>query len=353
MSEAPARNGVAAFVQPHRMMADGLPYADVVDVLERAETLDEWCDFWEAKGREYEALGDEALELGLEPTAGEYLWLASMCVHYAAHMAFEDSERRDAGQREKVRVYDRAAPYLVPSAERVGVGVDGITIPGMLRVPVGATGPVPWVVLIGGLESTKEESYLVENRFLANGVATFSFDGPGQGEAYFERRLVPDFERYTSAILDHFAEHPALDGDRVAVFGRSLGGHYALRAAAADDRFRASVCWGGCYDMTDFDAWPPMLKIGFAYVAGRSIEDTREFLLETHTLDGLAERLTAPVLAVQGRHDEIFTMRQVDKFATLPNVEILVEQDGNHCCHNRAHVVRPRMIDWTIRALRA
>ena len=52
---------------------------------------------------------------------------------------------------------------------------------GNLRRPPGLDRP-PLVLLIAGLDSTKEEFFAVENIFLARGLATFSLDGPGQGE---------------------------------------------------------------------------------------------------------------------------------------------------------------------------
>ena len=111
------------------------------------------------------------------------------------------------GQRRKVELFDRAAPHLSPAGERVEIAFEGATIPGYLRLPAAAgDGPFPCCVLIGGLESTKEESHLFENLCLERGIATFAFDGPGQGEMFFEVKLGPDFERYSSAVLDHLVE---------------------------------------------------------------------------------------------------------------------------------------------------
>ena len=45
----------------------------------------------------------------------------------------------------------------------------------------------------------------------------------------------------------------------------------------------------------------------------------------------------------------IFGPEQVEKFrrgVTGAELEIQVEEDGDHCCHNMGHIVRPRMADW-------
>ena len=56
-----------------------------------------------------------------------------------------------------------------------------------------------------------------------------------------------------------------------------------------------------------------------------------------------------PTLLLHGAHDVIFGIEQVDKYRDgLVNaeLEIQVEEDGDHCCHNMGHLVRPRMADW-------
>jgi len=104
------------------------------------------------------------------------------------------------------------------------------------------------VIVLGGLESTKEESYRFENLCLARGLATCTFDGPGQGEMYFQAKLRPDFHRFRSAVLDWLEKRPEIDADRIGIISRSLGGFYAIHSAAHDPRFKACVCWGVLFD---------------------------------------------------------------------------------------------------------
>ena len=76
---------------------------------------------------------------------------------------------------------------LDPSAERVEIPFEGTTMVGNLRRPGSLVaerhkvGP-SLAVLLPGLDSTKEEFFEWENVFLERGMATFSLDGPGQGE---------------------------------------------------------------------------------------------------------------------------------------------------------------------------
>lgn len=335
------------------MLSDGIPFADIRAAEEVAgdDAEVEWFEFWMQKADFYEALGDGAVAAGNELSGGEWLWNASLSAHYAQFMWFHDPVRREAGQGRKVELFDRAAPHFSPAGERVEIPFEGATIPGYLRLPLSTgDGPVPCCVLIGGLESTKEESHLFENLCLARGMAVFAFDGPGQGELFFEVKLGPDFERYSSAVLDHLVGRPEIDPDRIGVLGRSLGGHYAPKSAAGDARFAACCAWGACFDLSDLDTMPAATRAGFVYVTGiESVDEALDHLRKSLDLAPVAERIRCPTLLLHGRHDVIFGLEQVEKYREgLVNaeLEIQVEDDGDHCCHNMGHLVRPRMADW-------
>jgi 2,6-dihydroxypseudooxynicotine hydrolase len=346
---------VEAILNPGRMLADGIPYPDFA-AARALDDLGQWFPFWADTGKRYEELGEAALAAGDKVSAGEWLWQASLSWHYAQFMWFHEPELREQGQREKVRLYRRAAPFLVLPAERVDIPFDGVTIPGYLRLAAVA-GPQACAILLGGLESTKEESYLFEAVCHRRGMATFSFDGPGQGELFFERTLQPDFERYTSAVLDTLAERPEIDSGRLGVLGRSLGGLYAMRSAARDKRLKACVAWGAFMDMRNFDGMPGHTQDGFAYVSGFSDRaEGKEYLLMALDLSDAIGDLDCPTYVLQGVHDPIFPPSQTelirDAVAGKPAVELVVEPAGDHCCHNMANTVRPRMADWLARQLR-
>ena len=349
---ATSKANVQALLNMGRMLYDGVPYFDIQRASERVVDLDGWFDFWADAGERYEALGEQALAAGARISAGEWLWQASLSFHYAQFMWFHDPDRREAGQRRKVELYNRAAPHFLPPAERIEIDVEGATIPGFLRLPPGERPRAGWpcVILLGGLESTKEESYGFENLCLRRGLATFAFDGPGQGEAFFEVKLQPRFERYTSAVVDWLEQRDELDRSRLGVLGRSLGGFYALRSGAGDERLRAIVAWAFFHDMEDFEQMPEHTQEGFLYVAGGS----KDQLLAALDLSDVAADLRAPTLLLNGHNDPIFPPRQMERtIAALANApkEVVIEPEGDHCCHNMGNIVRPRMADWLARQL--
>jgi 2,6-dihydroxypseudooxynicotine hydrolase len=339
-------------LNPGRLLSDGIAWWDYrqAEVLRDSDPDADWFAYWSALSRRYEPMGREAIAAGHHLTGGRWLWLASLCSQYAQFIWFHDPVRREAEQRRKVELYRDAAPYLYPPARRVEIPLGETNIASYLRLPPGAEEPVPCAVLIVGLESTKEESHLFENLLLERGIATLTFDGPGQGETFFEVKLVPDFHRWTSACLDYVAEQTEIDADRLVVLGRSLGGYYALQSAAADPRLKASVCWGGTFDLSDFDIMPPHIARGFLYVSGYTdLAAGRDYIQHAIDLREIAPELQCPTLIVNGRQDAIFSDKQIAKFqANLVHapVEYYLEGDGIHCAHNLWHIVRPRMVDW-------
>jgi 2,6-dihydroxypseudooxynicotine hydrolase len=309
---------VKGLLNEGRMLYDGVPYFDIQRAGERVTDVDQWFDFWAEAGERYERLGEEALAEGARISGGEWLWQASLSFHYAQFMWFHEPARREQGQRRKVELYNRAAPCFAPPAERIEISFEGITIPGFLRVPAGERPATGWpcVILLGGLESTKEESYGFENLCLRRGLATFAFDGPGQGELFFQLKLQPRFERYTSAVVDQLERRDEVDSGRLGVLGRSLGGFYALRSGAGDDRLRAVVAWAFFHDMEDFHEMPEHTQEGLLYVAGGS----REQLVDALDLADVAADLRAPTLLLNGRNDPIFRPRQMERtIAALAN----------------------------------
>ena len=195
-----------------RLILDGVPYADLVSARDRDPSVT-WFDHWMETAANYERLGEQAQAAGHTITAGEYFVLGSLAAQYAQFLWFDD--RRRVGQERKVELYRRAAPLLNPQAERFELTVDGATVPGYVRVPASGSGPYPTAVLLGGLESTKEESYQFEQQLLARGIATVTFDGPGQGEMFPEVPLRGDYERYTSAVVDYAEKLPEIDASRI------------------------------------------------------------------------------------------------------------------------------------------
>jgi 2,6-dihydroxypseudooxynicotine hydrolase len=331
------------------MIGDGVPYPDVVALQQEIGSWDEWLGAWARLAQRYERLAADAASAGRSATAAETWFRAAITWHYAQFLWFHSPREREDAERRKEAAYRRAAPLLDPSAERVEIPFEDTLIPAYVRIPRGSARP-PCVVLIGGLESTKEEGRLFEELCLRRGLATFAFDGPGQGEYFFSRRMAGDFERYTSAVADHLVERGDVDPARIGVAGRSLGGHYAVRAAAFDERYRAVVVWGGPYDLEWMPEMPPLTRRGFRYVTGIADPGEAEAAARRMIdLDGVAALLRVPLYIHHGVLDQTIPVAEAHKLvAAAVNAPqtVAIEADATHCGHNIFHRVRPAIADW-------
>lgn len=109
------------------------------------------------------------------------------------------------------------------------------------------------VLLFGGFDSLIEEFFGVWQVLAAAGFDVVAFDGPGQGGArcLYGQVFDHDWERPVAAILDHLG----LEGE-VSLVGLSMGGYWALRAAALEPRVARVVAWPPVYDWLAPLPWP-------------------------------------------------------------------------------------------------
>ncbi|MGD0062204.1 MAG: alpha/beta fold hydrolase [Streptosporangiaceae bacterium] len=330
-----------------RFTAQGVDPGDFARVTGPLERWADWLDAWCANGDLHAGLAREAEEAGRSLTAGQAWVRAALSYHFAKFVWMLDQARhRDAADR-SVAAMGHAHRLLDPTAERVELAFDGATMVGNLRRPPGADRP-PLVLLIAGLDSTKEEFYAVENVFLDRGLATFSLDGPGQGETGYTVTIRPDFEAAVAAALDVLCARPDLDGERVGMLGVSLGGYYAARAAAFEPRIRAVVVSGGPYDYGALIRDRPAHSLAtFARNSGTvTAEETYEFASRI-TLEGVLSRLIQPMVVVFGKRDRLVPWQQAVRVAEeAPNAELWMFEEGNHVCMNLTYRWRPQAADW-------
>jgi pimeloyl-ACP methyl ester carboxylesterase len=330
-----------------RFTAQGVDPGDFARVTAPLEHWADWLDAWCANGDLHARLAQEAQAAGHSLTAGQAWVRAALSYHFAKFVWMLDQARHRAAADRAVAAMREAHLLLDPTAERVELDFDGATMVGNLRRPPGAGRP-PLVLLIAGLDSTKEEFFAVENVFLARGMATFSLDGPGQGETGYALPIRPDFEAPVAAALDVLCARRDLDGSRVGMLGVSLGGYYAARAAAFEPRIRAVVISGGPYD------YGALIKDraahSFATFAQGSRTTTKEETYEFAarlTLEGVLGRLTQPMIVVFGKRDRLVPWQQAERVAEeAPHADLWLFEEGNHVCMNLTYRWRPQAADW-------
>jgi 2,6-dihydroxypseudooxynicotine hydrolase len=338
-----------------RFTTNGVTVSDLERIRSQVDSWDDWCRVWSAVAAEHEELGRVALAENRRRSAGAHLAQAAVYFHFAKFLFVNDMAQLRQAHTAAVRCLDDALPLLDPPGRRVEIPFAGARMVGVLRLPPG-DGPHPAVVLIPGLDSAKEEFRSSERLFLDRGLATFSVDGPGQGEAEYDLPIQADWERPGAAILDALAAQPGVDGSRLAVWGVSLGGYYAPRVAAGDPRVRACVALAGPYHFGDcWQRLPALTRAAFR-VRSRSADDAQaKSRADELDLAGHARSITCPLLVVFGRQDRLIPWQHAQRLAreAYGPVRLLVLERGNHGCMNVAPHHRPLTADWLAAALGA
>jgi 2,6-dihydroxypseudooxynicotine hydrolase len=336
-----------------RFTSQGVDYNDFIRTTSGIERWEQWLDAWCATGDIHAELARDAETHGRSLTAGEAWVRAALSYHFAKFVWMVDITKYRATADRAVSSLYSAHQHLDPTAERIEVPFDGATMVGNLRHPTGVTRP-PLVLLLPGLDSTKEEFFYWEEVFLKRGLATLSLDGPGQGETGYSTHIRPDYEAAVSALLDALETRGDLDLKRVGAVGVSLGGYYAPRAAAYLPRIKAVVPIGGPYNFGEcWKQLPSLTRETFQHHSGANDQAGAHENAYKLDLAPVLGRIQQPMLVVFGKLDRLIPYHHAERVAAeAPNATLVMYEDGNHVCNNLPYKYRPLVADWIGEMLR-
>ncbi|EFX04961.1 pigment biosynthesis protein yellowish-green 1 [Grosmannia clavigera kw1407] len=197
-----------------------------------------------------ETLLSEADSGGADATAktkeASALLLRACCVYRIARFPYitsrptvNDVTKWRAWEAQKAAYLRAAATWEVPICEvavphRHGLANEGHTIPVYLRLPPGASSSskCPVMVLLTGLDGYRPDNTGRCDEFLARGWASVVLEIPGTADCPADPADPEAPDRLWDSLLAWMAaDVPQLDLGRVACWGLSSGGYYAVRAA--------------------------------------------------------------------------------------------------------------------------
>ena len=250
-------------------------------------------------------------------TAGELYARATNYLCQAERMQSAKAPGRNDTYRRVLDLQQRAMTRKDPRLSRVAVAYQGTTLPAYFSQAAAAdNGPAPVMIMWNGLDSTKEHMYSSGHwaELAARGISALMVDCPGSGEALRLQGLTArvDTEVWAAACVDYLLTRDDIDPAAIGLVGWSLGGYYAPRAAAFEKRLALVVAWGANHDwgavqrrrlQREGERPVPHYWEHVLWVWGQdSIEDFIEFA-DQITLDGVADKITAPFLITHGEND--------------------------------------------------
>ncbi|MEA1672637.1 alpha/beta hydrolase family protein [Nitrospirillum sp. BR 11163] len=330
-----------------------------------ARFFDSWLAVADQVERNAEA--DEAA--GRLLSAAEKYGRASTYYLTAERMQARDYAPRKIAYAKGLALFAKRVRLARENCEFVEIAYEGASFTGLfIKAPPDANGrPAPCLVSCNGLDSMKEQIYHAGNpaAFLKRGVSTLLIDQPGTGEALRLRGLhgVHDSERWASAALDYLLTRDDVDPARIGIFGLSLGGYYAPRAAAMEPRFALCAVMGANHDWGEMQKrrrqregenpvphyWDHVM-----WVFGKPDIDSFMAWAPSMCLDGVVERIRVPFLVTHGEGDRQIPLEYAhlsfDQAVNSPKRHLHVfratDYEVEHCGADNGTISRDYIADW-------
>lgn len=363
---------------------------DVGEVLEtasrvRADDPNSWSREWLKTAERVRATAEQSEKAGHRLSAGKaYLRAAS---YYRAtlhrHLDPAAPEVRQITEKE-VAAYASAIRLLALPARALRIPYQGTTLPAyFFRSPTGGK-KAPLIIVHQGRDAWAEDCTYVALEAGKRGWHCLLVDGPGMGKTIRLQGLPfrADWEKVITPVVDFALEQPGVDPARIALIGISMGGALAPRAAAFERRLKLLIANPGVYDWsrtyTDFLAAfnpdlaslpekdPEAFNGVIAEVASQNpliawgIKDSMwrhgvttpaQLMaeLKKYTLEGLAEKITAKTLVIDGEAEEFGQARDLYEALKCPKDYLLftaAEAAQLHVQTGSLAVQTHRVFDW-------
>ena len=255
-----------------------------------------------------------------------------------------------------------------PAGEALQImAADGTVLDAYFLKPAGCSEQLPAVICFGGLDAHKDEMLpRLWPQASERGMALLLVDLPGQGET-LRLRGTPnraDMEVPVTACVDELLRRPEVDAGRIGLYGASLGGVYAARAAASERRLHALVSDSCIFDLQDQlrqrlaadggQGWDYLLWVFGCETPQQAIQKAAGLRMAD-----FASEIACPWLIVQGEHDflGLKTARDAFEFARAAGaaVEFKVfsgeETGAAHCQADNPTLGQELVWDWLKRKL--
>ncbi|AAK81332.1 dipeptidyl aminopeptidase/acylaminoacyl peptidase [Clostridium acetobutylicum] len=231
--------------------------ADIGEVVETAQRIKEgdfksWCDEWSKTAKSLEESAEESYSKGHFISAKKAYLRAANYYRTAEFYLHENPNNPIIGElyEKSLRCFSYVMKLNKPAIEAVKIPYENTFLPAHYYKLQNSNGKAPVLIAMTGYDGTKEEFYGLAMTALEHGMNFLTFEGPGQGEAVRKQKLFfrYDYEKVVTPVIDYVISRKEVDQAKIILWGESLGGYLAPRAAAFEHRLAACVANSGVYD---------------------------------------------------------------------------------------------------------
>lgn len=291
-----------------------------IETIELIEGLDgaNWARAWMETGDRFFLQAEEQKRAGNLELARDCFYQA-YGFYFLGRFPCPNHPDKEASYRCELKAYaqfgELAEPPIVPITipfEAPDALLSEIRF--YLRLPKNVARP-PVVIMWGGVDAWKEEMTELSAALVAAGMATIALDNVGTGESPLKAHR--NGEVQFLPVIEWAKANPQLDGRRIALIGRSFGGHWATKLAhMLPSDLRCAVNWGGGVHYMFQPGWVEQSRFPDSYLM--ELVETRSRMLGARNdaeyiegfrvlslLDqGLLSQPCAPLLLVNGKEDK-------------------------------------------------
>jgi len=324
---------------------------------------EDWMACWVFLGERLERLAREDESAGYFLSAGRKYMTA--CTYYLI------AERQVSRVNPlKLEIYKKVLYCFKKGAQLGKEPVEFVEIPyketslPALFIPALGKGKAPCMIHFDGADGIKELLYFVtNNEYRRRGISLLIVDHPGVGEALRLRDLYtgPDTEVPAGACIDYLETRPDVDARNIGIVALSLGGYYAPRAAAFEKRLKCCVAWGAAWDFSimvkklsgDLKN-DHLMNFQFAWITGKNTLEETMAVAQQMTLEGIADKITCPLLVVHGEKDRLLPVSIAEKTinaavnSPVRKLKIFTSEEGGveHCQADDGLIATEYISDW-------
>jgi len=322
---------------------------------------------WKDGGDKLIALAEADLAKGHKLSAGEKLGRAGLYYGIAERMQAHGFEQRLAMYQRSLALFAQSRALARENCERVEMPYGDAHLSALYVRAENVSGPAPIVVVMNGLDSTKEmlQKSVMGTMFARRGLSALFVDQPGTGEALRLHNLpaVPETEVWASRIVDWLVQRPDVDAGRIGALGVSLGGYYCPRAVAFEPRFACGAVWGANHDWREVQQARlkregenpvPHYWKHVQWVFGA--KDIDDFLAKAEAmhLNGVLDRIHVPFLVTHGENDRQIPLKYAhqtyEQLVNSPRRDLMIftarEGGVEHSSLDNPHNAGNRIADW-------